>query len=600
MKVDNFMNKLLGLTTIAAIMILGTKMGQSVAASEQRLFVAYPPDNHQTTADSIFLIGTAAPNAPVFVNGKPIQQRSRAGHFAPSFPLKMGENLFTLRYKNQEIQIKVTRISQQPELPSGIAFAKNSLTPAENISRLPGELICLGAIAPKDATVSVKLGSQIIPLLPQKQSVQLPPNSAVLTAKNQPITTPLAGQYQGCTTRTEVGYLGYPLFQLSLNNQTITQAGTGTVEILNPAELEVREVTANLGIARTGPSTDYSRLTPLPQGTIAAVTGKEGDWLRLDYGGWINQKETQVVAKAIPPQSLIRSISSRQLEGATEIIFPLQIPVPINVKQSDRTLTLTLYNTTAQTDTIYLDGDPIIQRLDWQQINSKQVEYTFHFKSDQQWGYDLKYEGTSLILSLRHPPKLLRNNPQSLEGITILIDPGHGGQEFGARGPTGYPEKEVTLIVSKLLAKELIERGAKVYLTRDRDRDVSLPARVEQINQIRPTLALSIHYNALPDGGDAINTSGVSTFWYHPQAHNLATFLENYLVKKLTRPSYGVFWNNLALTRPQIAPSVLLELGFIINPEEFEWITNLQEQEKLAKTLADGIGAWFWQNSGNR
>jgi len=53
-----------------------------------------------------------------------------------------------------------------------------------------------------------------------------------------------------------------------------------------------------------------------------------------------------------------------------------------------------------------------------------------------------------------------------------------------------------------------------------------------------------------------------------------------------------VFWNNLALTRPSVAPAVLLELGFMINPVEFEWIVNSREQKKLAHTLADGIVQW--------
>jgi N-acetylmuramoyl-L-alanine amidase len=59
------------------------------------------------------------------------------------------------------------------------------------------------------------------------------------------------------------------------------------------------------------------------------------------------------------------------------------------------------------------------------------------------------------------------------------------------------------------------------------------------------------------------------------------------------RPSYGVFWNNLALARPASAPSVLLELGFMSNPEEFEWITNPSEQQRMAQAIANGITQWF-------
>ena len=570
------------------------------AFAEQPLSVVYPPAEHQTTAERIFFIGTAPSAGEVLVNGKAIA-RSTSGHFAPSFPLQLGENRFTLRYQNQEVQIKVTRTSTEPTPPVGLAFGKDSLTPAVDIARMPSELICFSAIAPPNATVSVKLANQTIPLLPQSQDIQLPPNSAALTQSNQP-TPPVpaelrggAGQYQGCATAESSAELGVPQFQLTMNGKTTTQPGSGKISILSPAKLEVAEVTADAGVARTGPTTDYSRLTPLPKGTRASVTGREGEWLRLDYGGWIKASEVRIVAGAVPPRSLIRSIRSRQVDGTTEVIFPLQVPVPVSVQQGDRTFTLTLYNTTAQTDIIRLNDDPVISRLDWQQVAPGQLQYTFNLKSQQQWGYNLRYEGTSLVLSLRHPPRVSSTqNPKSLAGIKILLDPGHGGPEdTGATGPTGYPEKNVTLIMAKLVREQLQARGATVYMTRQEDKDVSLQDRVAMIDKLKPAIAISIHYNSLPDDGDAQNTQGMGAFWYNAQAHSLAAFLHNYIVSKLGRPSYGVFWDNLALTRPTTAPAVLLELGFMSNPVEFEWVTNPQEQPKLAEAIADGITEWF-------
>lgn len=594
------MRKFLGLALLGAMIT-------SPAWAEQSLFLAYPPADHQTTAEQIFFIGTAPGSGEVLMNGKVIK-RSPAGHFAPSFPLQVGENLFTLRYQNQDVEVKVTRLSTAVKVPVGLEFGADSLTPAVDIARLPGELICFGAIAPVNAKVSVLAGNQTISLLPQSQNVQLPPNSAVLTAQNQP-TSQFNGQYQACAAAEAAAELGQPQYQLSLNSETLSQRAPGKVSILSPTQLEVAEVTADAGVARTGPSTDYSRLTPLPTGTRASVTGREGEWVRLDYGGWIKAEEVRILNAVVPPLSLIRSVSARQIDGATEVVFPLQTPVPVNVQQGDRTLTLTLYNTTAQTDTIHVEEDPLISRLDWQPLlpplggDKGGVQYTFHLKSPRQWGYNLKYEGTSLILSLRHPPRSesrLREQSgapleanQSLSGIKILIDPGHGGDELGAIGPNGYPEKEVNLVVSKLLQKELVQRGATVYMTRLKDEFVSLKDRVQMIDELEPAIALSIHYNALPDNGDAINTAGVGMFWYHPQAYDLSVFLHNYLVEQLGRPSYGVFWNNLALTRPHTAPAVLLELGFMINPTEFEWIENQQEQIKLAGAIADGVTQWL-------
>ncbi|AFZ34971.1 cell wall hydrolase/autolysin [Stanieria cyanosphaera PCC 7437] len=586
------MKKLLGLAVTIAL--IGSTIIFSLAAQAQpSLYLAYPPPNHETIADKIFLIGTASSQEEVLINGKSIA-RSKAGHFAPSFPLKIGDNVFEIRHQNEKLNIKVKRISTEPEFESKVAFAKNSLTPATNITRLPNELICFSAISPPNAEVKVKIEDQTIPLSLQTDLVELPANSAIFT-NNQPTTkaTTKTNQYQGCTSFTEIGNLGQPEFELSLLGETITQTAPGEIEIISPTELQVVEITAETGVTRTGPSTNYSRLTPLPKGVKASVTGTEGEWLRLDYGAWIKAEETKPIATNVPSTSLIRSIASRQLPGITEIVFPLQIAVPFSVKQGERTFTLTLYNTTAQTDTIRLDEDPVIKRLDWQQVTPTQIDYTFHLNNEQQWGYEVRYQGTSLVLSLRHPPQLSLQRNVPLIGVKILLDPGHGGKESGAKGPTGYPEKDINLLISTSLAKQLERLGATVDLTRTKDIDLALEDRVKMIDRSKPAIALSIHYNALPDDGDAMNTKGISTFWYHSQAHSLAVFLQNYLVNQLNRPSHGVYWNNLALTRPHTAPAVLLELGFMINPDEFEWITNPTEQTKLVNAIASGITEWF-------
>ncbi len=599
--------RILGLILFASIVIPSVALAQ-----EQSLKVVYPRTNHQTNADRIFFIGTAPPTGQVLINGKPIA-RSKSGHFAPSLPLQLGENNFILRYQDRELKILVTRIALEPAIPQELAFAKDSLTPARDIARMPGETICFSAIAPPNAQVSVKLGNQTVALLPQPAIARLPDNKAALTGTSQPIIQSALGKYEGCTIPQPIGSLlygnnvisgvvisdtssevdlGKPEFQLTLNGKTITQPGSGKVTILSPGKLQVAEVTAESGVARTGASSDHSRLTPLPKGTRASVTEKDGDWLRLDYGGWINSKEVRIIPGAVAPRTIIRSVGYRKSLLQTEVVFPLQVPVPISVQQGNKSFVLTLYNTTAQTDTFRTDDSPIISRLDWQQINPNQVQYIFNLKKDQQWGYKIRYEGTSLVLALRYPPEL-SGKRKPLSGVKILLDPGHGGKESGAPGADGTLEKDVNLIISKLMRDDLIKRGATVIMTREDDKEVSLVERQRIIDAYEPTIALSIHHNSLPDNGDAQNTRGFGTFWYNPQSHDLALFLHNYIVRKMKRPSYGVFWNNLALTRPVSSPSVLLELGFMSNPNEFEQIVDPQDQKKMARALADGVAEWF-------
>ncbi|ACB51253.1 N-acetylmuramoyl-L-alanine amidase [Crocosphaera subtropica ATCC 51142] len=587
------MSRLLGLKVLGFISVSSVTVINSEANAQQPLYLAYPPKNHKTTADQIFLIGTASPQGNVTVNGQTVQ-RSNQGHFAPSFPLKVGVNRFVLRHNNKTINVTVTRNSFTPNIPQGGGFANNSLIPNRSISVLPNTPVCFSAIASPNAQVSVNIANQTIPLLPQPETVELPANSAILTDSNEPIINSII-QYQGCRKFNTIGNLGTPNFQLKLNNKSIAQRGEGNVNILNPNQLKIVEITADAGVARTGPSTNHSRLTPLPEGTIVSVIGQEGEWLHLDYGAWIKEDETKIIPNLSSAKAIIRSAKFDKNNEETKVIFPLTLPVPVSINQMGNKVTLTLYNTTAETDTIRLEYDPLIKSFYWQQVSPDKIEYYFELHPDQQWGYDLNYEGTNLVFTLRHPPKLENQTTQPLNNVRILLDPGHGGNEWGAKGPNGYPEKSVNLVVSKLLKEELLKRGATVYMTRETDKDVSLQDRVTMINKVKPDIALSIHYNALPDNGDAINTAGIGMFWYHPQAEDLSKFLHDYLVEKANRPSYGVFWNNLALTRPHIAPSVLLELGFMINPTEFEWITNAQQQKKLADILADGITEWFSQ-----
>ncbi|AFY95507.1 N-acetylmuramoyl-L-alanine amidase [Chamaesiphon minutus] len=568
-----------------------------------KLYISFPPANYQTASDRIFLIGSAPSEGKVSVNNK-LVPRSQKGHFASVFNLKVGKNTFEVDYKGQTKTIVVTRAGAEKTPPPKDNFAPNSLEPQGDMARMPGELVCFGANAPTKAKVQVNVAGQDIPLKEQINSVELPDNKAALIDRNQPQAMYGAGQYLGCAIAAAAADLGNPTYKLEVGNPptTVSQSAPGKIQILSPTDLDIAEVTVENGIARTGPGSDFSRLTPLPKGTQASITarqtgnnnGKQTNWVRLDYGGWILAEQVRITSGVtVPPKTIVKSLTSKERDGATDVTIPLQVPVPITLEQGTNTLTLTLYNTTAQTDIIRFNDNPTVSRLDWKQLSPGVVQYVFNLKSRQQWGYKLRYQGSNLVLSLRHPPKLDKSNPlKPLAGTKILLDPGHGGKDPGAVGPNGYTEKEANLYASKLLANELAMRGAAVYLSRESDKFIELSDRQAIIDNLEPTIALSVHHNSLPDGGNP-DTKGFSTFWYHAQAQSLAMYLHNYVVKDTGRPSYGVFWDNLALARPVSSPSVLLEWGFMSNPSEFELIATPEEQQKMAKSIADGVTQWM-------
>ncbi|WP_338430152.1 N-acetylmuramoyl-L-alanine amidase [Synechococcus elongatus] len=554
------------------------------------LQVVYPSDRHETTADRIFLIGTANPQQPVTVNGQVIQ-RSPAGHFAPSFPLQLGPNQFELRSGNQTLMLTILRKPTQPVLAPGVLF--DNLQPSQAIAVSPNEPVCFSAIAVPQAKLKVQIGALQVPLQAQA-SAPLPSNAAVLIGQNQPDRSAPVQRYEGCTTGLPAGFQGRPQFQIQVGDRRLTQMAQGSVTVWPAQPYRVASVTVPEAIARTGPSTDHSRLTPLPQGTQAQVLAQTGDWLRLAYGGWIRQSEARVNTSAALPRSQVRSARFQNRDRWLEFQVPLTRPVPIRLEQQGNRLNLHLYETTAQTDTIRLTTQPWLQRFRWEQVRPNEVLYQFQFATAQQWGYRVRYDGSTLVLSIRKPPQLSNSRSQPLHGLRIYLDPGHGSAEdLGARGPDGTPEKDVTLTVSKLLRDRLQQLGATVLMSREGDEDIWPQERAAQIQSLEPDVALSLHYNALPDAGDAEGTKGIGTFWYQDQSQDLARSLHDSLVTRLQRPSYGVFWNNLALARPTVAPSVLLELGFMINPQEFEWIVDPQAQTQLAEAIAQGIFDWF-------
>ena len=81
----------------------------------------------------------------------------------------------------------------------------------------------------------------------------------------------------------------------------------------------------------------------------------------------------------------------------------------------------------------------------------------------------------------------------------VVIDPGHGGPDYGARGASGLLEKDVVLQVARRVGRSLEKLGLRVVFTRTKDEFVSLPERTDIANRARGDLYLSIHANSAPD-----------------------------------------------------------------------------------------------------
>ena len=202
-------------------------------------------------------------------------------------------------------------------------------------------------------------------------------------------------------------------------------------------------------------------------------------------------------------------------------------------------------------------------------------------------GYDGYWQDEKFVLKIRRTPILDCEKP--LKNITIAVDAGHGGNEVGAIGCCGDKEKNINLAISKYLEAELDKRGAKVLMTREEDVDVSLSDRVKFAREKESEILLSIHANALPDNADPIKNRGTSVYYYHNQAKSLAECILNSMTTQLGTQNDKVRQGSLALVRPTGSVSVLIEVAYMINPDDSALLTDKVFQQKCAKAIADGI-----------
>ncbi|MDC3181228.1 N-acetylmuramoyl-L-alanine amidase, partial [Gammaproteobacteria bacterium] len=190
--------------------------------------------------------------------------------------------------------------------------------------------------------------------------------------------------------------------------------------------------------------------------------------------------------------------------------------------------------------------------------------------------------------------------------IRILLDAGHGGHDPGAMSAQGYLEKQVTLRFTQMLAQALQQPGVVVELTRDHDESIDKYTRLEKNIISKPDLFVSIHADAFSNN----DTKGLGLFLLDPgsiaskqtqmilQRHNLNVEKQNqnansiaqaalrYLQPKTVLHSKEVKYASLVVLRAPHIPSMLIEIGFLSNPEEAEMLNSDRYLEYLSKEVA--------------
>ena len=185
-----------------------------------------------------------------------------------------------------------------------------------------------------------------------------------------------------------------------------------------------------------------------------------------------------------------------------------------------------------------------------------------------------------------------------LAGKTIVVDPGHGGQDSGAHDG-GYAEKNLTLPIAKYLASYLAQEGATVIMTRKSDVFIPLTTRADIANQNRADLFISCHIN---DSGGSRNMAGTITF--HHKGNEICRVLAECIQREIAKvsgiPNTGV-WSDgkiypqsgFSVLRNTKMAGVLIEFGFIDNSQDRKKLVTDQFQQAVARAVVQGVKVYL-------
>jgi len=327
------------------------------------------------------------------------------------------------------------------------------------------------------------------------------------------------------------------------------------------------------------------RLTPAKENMVLQAVG----FINNHYKILLDDGNYAYIGQSTVKKSNCKKIQNQILkeieisENGQNIIIkiPTYQQTTASISNKDNLINVKLHGTTLDFKN-YSIKTPYIKDFSFKD-NSFQVSLS----SQNINGYDYYYEHRKFVLKIKKPFE------SGIKDKIIAIDAGHGGKENGAMGPTEIPEKTINLAISKHLKQELEKLGAKVIMIREDDSTVDLYKRVDIAKEEDADVLISIHNNALPDGLNPYEIHGTTTYYYQPQAKILAEKIQQNLLQATEFNDLGVKKSSFVLTRPTTPVSVLVEIGFMINPYEYEKLLLPKYQRQYAIGIVQGLEEYF-------
>lgn len=213
----------------------------------------------------------------------------------------------------------------------------------------------------------------------------------------------------------------------------------------------------------------------------------------------------------------------------------------------------------------------------------------------------------ALLTAGKNLKTLVSSDKVETDKSAVVVDCGHGENDPGKIGVNGALEKDINLEIGKMVEKRLKEKGYRVVMTRTDDKILAeegstnkkaqdMKARVALINETKPVLAVSVHQNSYHDS----EVSGAQVFYYShsTEGETAAKVMQESLLSVEPENKRQAKANDsyYLLKRTEV-PTIIVECGFLSNPEEADLLSDEEYQKKVADAIADGVEKYLESKS---
>ncbi len=582
------------------------------------LHVAYPPKKQTIYyADSLFVFGTTQSYSQidVTVNGEPVDMLNRrTGNFLAMVDIPRGEE-FPIIVEARE-RDETTTVERSVIFPEGLQtmpeepleIHSSHLIPSQDQVLNPGDTLRIVARGSPGATAHYQIGEGRNIEMTELEYPTGPPGRGGIYTATYTVSAHDAPD-SGLSDTMPV------TVTLEREGEQVSRELPGKAAFFSDTPYKVLEVRDQSELIYWGwfriIRDDYYQLyadtrggtgypddvaSYLTEGTRFEAVGASGDYYRVK----LEENETYLLHKEAVRElegkdSLEPVLSEIELAETGEIVnlrLKASERFPFLIDSGTNQLEIKLYGIEKDEDLIIPERPDSVKDLTLEPMAGEPNAMVLIVELDQIFtGFSPAWVGTDLALGIYKPKKVNKDNP--LEGKTIVVDPGHGGEDPGAIGPGDIHEKDVVLAMGLHLKDLLTAEGANVIMTRTEDIDVSLYDRPKAEHLDDTDFFISVHANAHAPGAEAVATHGIMTLYNYDHNEKLAGIMLDKVAEEMDLPAMSTWRRNIAVTRFTQFPCVLVEAGYMMHPEDNWHIFHPRGQKEFARAMKEGIKEYF-------